>query len=94
MKAHLFRRCLSHLNPAPLTPVRAAPQGVRISLNIFADTATSAIWNVTEQSWLTTLAPILITIPPQAGKRPRLDRLGHRQRRHEFVNVVGEGVEQ
>jgi hypothetical protein len=47
MKAHLFRRCLSHLNPAPLTPVRAAPQGVRISLNIFADTATSAIWNVT-----------------------------------------------
>ena len=64
-----------------------------MSANIYRDTATSAIWNVTYRPWLTTLTPILISVSPQAGERPRLRRLAHRQRPHEITEVVGKRME-
>ena len=62
-------------------------------MNICPDTVTSAIWNMTQRPWLTTVAPILISFFAQAGQRPRLRRLGYCQRPHEVAEVGGQRME-
>ena len=70
----------------------------RIFRNSSLGTATSASWKVTYRPWLTTLAPILITLDrlcrssPERGQRPVLHRLRQGQRPREVAEVVSQGV--
>lgn len=57
------------------------------------DTATSVTWRMTLRPWRPTLAPIFTGFSAQAGQRPRLRHLRHRQRAQEVARIVGERVQ-
>jgi hypothetical protein len=99
VKAHLCRRRVWHLTRSPVHAgaggARSRAMSIRISLNIWRGTATSAIWKVSHlEGHIATVADDfgadLDQLLAQAGQRPWLDRLGHRQRPHEVAEVVGE----
>jgi hypothetical protein len=54
--------------------------------------ATSANLECNERQELTTFAPILDQLLPQAGQRPIGDRLRRRQRAQEITGIVGQRV--
>src|SRR5262249_18635193 len=62
----------------------------KISWNICRAMATSAIWKITWRPWLTTFAPILISLSFRLVSDQSLIGLRRRQRAQEIAEVVGE----
>jgi hypothetical protein len=85
IKAYLCRRRLSHLTSSPghagAGGARSWAINIRISWNICRGTATHYLGADLDQ------------LLAQAGQRPRLHRLRHRQRPHEIAEIVGQRVE-
>jgi hypothetical protein len=65
----------------------------RIFWNICRDTATLASWNVTQRPWLTTLAPILISLSRRLVSDHGSAALGIASVRMKFPRIIGEGME-
>src|SRR5262249_13957804 len=95
-KAHFCCRRLSHLIPALLMPARAAPATER-SVTRFPGTSAVAPRRRPSGSDVAAMADDLRAdldlLLAQAGHRPRLRCLGHRQRSHEVAKVIRKRVE-